>query len=180
LEVIIFGGSFDPIHNGHLEIIDKLKYLFPNKKIFIIPTFQNPIKDKIYASPTLRLKWIENVLQKKSNIIIESYELHQNKPSFTYKTIKYLIKNYKIEKIDFVIGQDNLANLDKWYKIKELKKMLNFIIVSRGDNNNNFDIKVCNNANSSDVRNKKCYKHIPNQIKKEVKEFYENNKRKNE
>lgn len=176
MDIIILGGSFDPIHNGHLEIINKAKSLFPHKKIFIIPTFQNPLKEKSSAPANLRVKWINDIFHQDEDIIIESYELKQKKPSFTYKTIKYLIKTYNIKKIDFIIGQDNLTNLDKWYKIKELKTMINFLIVSRGYNDESFDIEVLSNANSSDVRNKQCYEYVPNQIKKEVKEFYENNK----
>lgn len=176
MEIIIFGGSFDPIHNGHLEIINKLKSLFPNKKIFIIPTFQNPLKDKSSAPSTLRIKWIEDIFKQDKEIIIENYELTQKKPSFTYKTVKYLIENYDIEKIDFIIGQDNICDLDKWYKINELKKLINFMVVSRGDNSDKFDIKICNKANSTDIRNNNYYEYVPNQIKKEVKEFYENNK----
>ncbi len=176
MEIIIFGGSFDPVHYGHLEIIEKAKSLFADKKIFIIPTFQNPLKNKTLAPPSLRLKWIEDIFKKDDSIIIENYELKEKKPSFTYKTVKYLIKNYDIEKIDFIIGQDNLNHLDKWHKIDELKKMMNFIVISRGNNDGNFDIEVCNNANSSDIREKSYYEYVPNQIKKEVREFYENNK----
>jgi len=176
LEIIIFGGSFDPIHYGHIEIIEKIKYLFPNKKIFIIPTFQNPLKSNCIAYSSLRLKWIQDIFKNDSSIIIENYELNKKKPSFTYKTVKYLIKNYDIEKIDFIIGQDNFNHLDEWYKIEELKKMIDFVVVSRGNNDDNYDIKICNNANSSDIRKKSYYEYVPNQIKKEVKEFYENNK----
>ena len=176
MEIIIFGGSFDPIHCGHLEIIEKTKSLFPNKKIFIIPTFSNPLKNNSLASADLRFHWIQDIFKNDNDIIIENYELNKKKPSFTYNTIKYLLKSYDIEKIDFIIGQDNLIHLDKWHKIEELKKMLNFIVVSRGEHNEKFDIEICNNANSSDIREKSCYEYVPNQIKKEVKEFYENNK----
>ena len=183
IDFIVFGGSFDPIHLGHLEIIDKLRSIYPNKKIIIIPTYQNPLKQNIIADDKLRLQWIKDLLENKENIIIEDYELKQKKPNFTYETVKYLLKAYNPKHIDLVIGEDNLDNLENWKNINKLKKMLNFLIISRNTtyndkhNTDNYAIiKIDNSASSSEIRNNRDYQYVPKKIKQKVKEFYENNR----
>lgn len=183
VDLIVFGGSFDPIHLGHLEIITKLRSTYPNKKIIIIPTYQNPLKQNIIADDKLRLQWIKDLLENKENIIIEDYELKQKKPNFTYETVKYLLKAYNPEHIDLVIGEDNLDNLKNWKNINNLKKMINFLIISRNtiyNDKHNTDsyaiIKIDNSASSSKIRNNRDYQYVPKKIKQKVKEFYENNR----
>jgi len=169
--LIILGGSFDPIHLGHLEIIEKAREY--NQKILIIPTSQNPLKGNIVAPSSIRLKWINDILGDKPNIIIETYEIEKKSISFTYNTIKYIRDKFNTNNIKFLIGEDNLQSLDKWYNIVKLKKMVEFVVISRGDYANTAYMQIANKANSSDIRNGDM-SFVPKNIKKEVKKFYEN------
>ena len=116
MKTAIFGGSFDPIHKGHLEIIDRLSKMFD--KVIVLPNYQNPLKSN--ATPAKkRLEWLTKSITQ-NNVEISEFEINQNKPCYTIDTIKHFKQFY--DKITFVIGADNLLTLDKWKKIDELKK----------------------------------------------------------
>jgi len=126
MKTAIFGGSFDPIHKGHIEIINKLTDKFD--KVIVLPNYLNPLKESFSATPEQRIKWIKKSI-KNPKVEISDYEIKQNKTCYTINTIKHFLKTYK--NITFIIGADNLSTLNKWKDIKELKKLINFIVISR-------------------------------------------------
>ena len=168
MEVILFGGSFDPIHKGHIEIINQTVNLAD--KVIVIPNYLNPLKNSFSAPAELRLKWLKESINN-PKIEISDYELKQNKPCYTIDTIKHFKQFY--DKISFIIGADNLSTLDKWKNIDELKKLVEFIVVTR----NNIPIKGYKTINidipisSTEIRNGK-FEYVPENIKNEVINFY--------
>jgi nicotinate-nucleotide adenylyltransferase len=171
MKIAIFGGSFDPIHKGHLEIIDILSKKFD--KVIVLPNYLNPLKNRFSAPATKRFEWIQKSINN-PKVEINDYEIKQNKPCYTIDTIKHFLKKY--DKISFVIGADNLTTLDKWKNIDELKKLIDFVVISR--NNQKSTIYETINLNipisSTQIRKfpKKYIKYIPEEIKKEVIKFY--------
>jgi len=172
METVIFGGSFDPIHKGHLEIIEKLTQI--SDKVIVLPNYLNPLKNGFSAPAELRLKWLKKTINN-PKVEISDYEIKQNKPCYTIDTIKYFKQFY--DKISFVIGADNLSTLDKWKNIDELKKLVEFIVVTR----DNIPIKGYKTINinipisSTEIRNGK-FEYVPQQIKQEVINFYKGKK----
>ena len=168
MEVILFGGSFDPIHKGHIEIINQAVNLAD--KVIVIPNYLNPLKNSFSAPAELRLKWLKESINN-PKIEISDYEIKQNKPCYTIDTIKYFKQFY--DKISFVIGADNLVSLHKWKNIDELKKLVKFIVVTR----DNILIKGYKTINvniptsSTEIRNGK-FEYVPENIKNEVINFY--------
>ena len=124
--MILFGGSFDPIHLGHIEIIKKASKI---DKVIVLPNYLNPLKEKFSAPANLRLKWIKKSIRNIPNVEVSDYEIKQNKPCYTIDTIKYFRQFY--DKISFIIGADNLETLNRWKNIEELKNLVEFIIVTR-------------------------------------------------
>jgi len=172
MEAILFGGSFDPIHKGHLEIINKLSQM--DKKVIVLPNYLNPLKQKFSAPANLRLKWLKQTINN-PKVEISDYEIKQNKSCYTIDTVKYFKQFY--DKISFVIGADNLASLNKWKNIDELKQLVEFIVVTRdnipinGYKSINIDIPI----SSTEIRNGN-FEYIPEQIKQEVINFYKGKK----
>jgi len=168
MEVILFGGSFDPVHKGHIEIINKATNLAD--KVIVIPNYLNPLKNSFSAPAELRLKWLKQAINH-PKVEISDYEIKQNKPCYTIDTIKYFKQFY--DKISFVIGADNLASLDKWKNIDELKKLVEFIVVTRDNipiskyKSINVDIPI----SSTKIRDGK-FEYVPENIKNEVINFY--------
>jgi nicotinate-nucleotide adenylyltransferase len=172
MEVILFGGSFDPIHKGHIEIINQATNLAD--KVIVVPNYLNPLKNGFSAPANLRLKWLKETINN-PKVEISDYEIKQNKPCYTIDTIKHFKQFY--DKISFIIGADNLASLDKWKNIEELKKLVTFIVVTRdnipikGYKTINIDIPI----SSTEIRNGN-FNYIPEQIKQEVINFYKGRK----
>jgi len=128
--IALFGGSFDPPHIGHEAIVEAaldLKYI---DKVVIMPTFLNPFKSKSHAPSKLRLKWLKNIFLSYKNVKIDSYETDLKKKVPSIQSVKYLLKKYK--KVYLIIGADNLKSLPKWHNYEELKKLVTFIVASRG------------------------------------------------
>ena len=125
----IFGGSFDPPHNGHLKIVKQSLKKFKFEKIYWVVTKKNPLKKKAFFSIDERIKKSLKIVGKSSKIHVV-YLDKIIKSSKTYKVIKYFLKREKTKLIYLIIGSDNLITFhkwDNWKKILKLSKVLVFL-----------------------------------------------------
>lgn len=127
----IFGGTFDPFHNQHLNITNTAYHKLHLDEVWILPTKQNPLKDTVSANDEQRVAMINLVIKNYSWIKLNDYELTSKQPSYTINTINYFIKNYPNHKFFFIIGSDNLYTLNKWQGIEQLINLVNIIVVNR-------------------------------------------------
>ncbi|WDV44672.1 nicotinate-nucleotide adenylyltransferase [Clostridiaceae bacterium M8S5] len=129
----IFGGTFDPIHYGHLFIAEEVRTKLQLDKIVFIPTGRSPHKkDKSVSSK--RHRYEMTMLAIASNPCFEASDLEQknNEVNYTVNTIKRFIRDRSdIENLYFIIGADTLLQLRTWRNISELFKMCKFVVVSR-------------------------------------------------
>jgi nicotinate-nucleotide adenylyltransferase len=111
-------------------------------------------------------------------IKIIDYEVKQNKKVPTYETIQFLQKQYNIKKIFLIIGADNLKDVHLWYNFKNLKELVQFIVISRDNiklKNNYIDpiyIEFNEDISSTSLRETKELKYIPKKIQNKVKELW--------
>lgn len=122
-----FFGTFNPIHNAHLEIANKIKEKYNFEEVVFVPAFA-PAHKKDFASAKDRLKMAQ-LAAGKENVCDIEFKLPL--PSYSYRTILELKKRDKTEKINFIIGYDAFFNIEKWAKPEILKENINFIIVPR-------------------------------------------------
>lgn len=135
MELCVFQGTFNPIHNAHLRvakyIFDKIK---PDKFLFI-PACVPPHKDCDSNLSLHRLEMVRLAVQDFSKFEVSDIEYKREGKSFTYLTILELYKLYpNLEKIYFVIGTDAFRKIESWYKAEELKKLVKFIVFERENN----------------------------------------------
>ena len=131
MRIAIFGGSFDPVHIGHKAIVKTALDGLDIDKLIVVPTYLNPFKSSFYLDPQTRFKFLKKVFNNFKKVDICDYEINKEKLSYSFDTVNYLKKLYSPTKIYFILGEDNLENLDKWYKIEELKTLVEFVIVIR-------------------------------------------------
>lgn len=132
--IAIYGGAFDPIHNGHVAIIQELKKNKEMDEVWIMPTRVSRWKNDA-APSSLRLKCIEEAIKGLDNVHIRLDEINSQKEViYTIDTIKELHQIYPDVNFYFVIGYDQLAKLDKWKDINELSNLVNFLVVGRPNN----------------------------------------------
>jgi nicotinate-nucleotide adenylyltransferase len=133
----LFGGSFDPPHQGHLEIskisIKKLSL----DKLYWCVTKQNPLKNKTFFTLSNRIKKSKIITNKIKKIKIKFFE-DKIKSGRTIDLIKYLNKKEKKNEFFLIIGSDSLINLHKWKKWKLLTKLIKIVVFSRKD----YDVKA--------------------------------------
>lgn len=127
----IFGGTFDPIHLGHLEIIKALNELSPNHSIRIIPCAIPPLKDAPQTSFKERLNMISLATKSFANVLIDSRESQRDKPSYTIDTLHELNHAFPENTFIFVMGADSIASFKQWHDWQQLANFCHLVIVNR-------------------------------------------------
>lgn len=126
----IFGGTFDPIHIGHLITAQSLLEFRKLDKIIFIPCFLSPHKRQIQNSdPKHRLEILKLSIQYQKQFSYSEIELKRGEVSFTIDTVRELKKQY--DYIDLIIGFDNLIVFDSWKEPDELFKLTNVVVMKR-------------------------------------------------
>ena len=126
----IFGGSFDPIHYGHLMICEYIKEEMGLDKVIFIPTGNPPHKD-LELSAEDRYEMVKLAISPNPDFEISDIETTRVKKSYTVDTIRELKKIYKEEKLYFLIGLDSLFQLKTWMKIGDLSQEIEFVVALR-------------------------------------------------
>ncbi|WP_295148107.1 nicotinate-nucleotide adenylyltransferase [uncultured Peptoniphilus sp.] len=126
----IFGGSFNPIHYGHLMICEYIKEEMGLDKVIFIPT-GNPPHKEIGVSAEDRYEMVRLAISPNPDFEISDIETTRVKLSYTVDTIRELKKIYKEEKLYFLIGLDSLFQLKTWKKIGDLSQEIEFVVALR-------------------------------------------------
>lgn len=129
----LLGGSFNPVHNGHLHIAAQALSHFKLGKILFIPAHIPPFKNQ---SPDLapiehRLKMLEIALKFRDNLEVDTFEAQKDATSYTIDTLLHFSKQTK--NLHFIIGMDAFQDITKWHKYEELFKLSHFIVIQRPD-----------------------------------------------
>lgn len=132
MKIGIFGGAFNPIHNGHLSIAEQLISFNYLDEVWLLPCFSH-VWNKSLNSPDHRKTMIDKALAEICNpkIILSTFELDQHKPMYTIDTVKLLKRKYPQNKLFWIIGSDNLQNFDKWHKKNELLELIHFFVAPK-------------------------------------------------
>jgi nicotinate-nucleotide adenylyltransferase len=176
LTYALFGGSFDPPHLGHKEIIKKaLNYA---NKVIVMPTYLNPFKNSFNAPPLKRIEWVKKSFDFK-DVEICDFEIKQNRAVYTIESFKYLTKTKNKNIKYIIIGSDNLKNITKWKSFNELNNAVTWLIASREGFNLNCDalksfkiLPININVSSTQIRNGEKLEFLDEKIKQDVLKFY--------
>lgn len=131
-KIIIYGGAFDPIHNGHLRSASSAS-MFLNADVVFVPSKGNVGKN-VHASNSDRLAMCKKALKESGNASFVLDDCDLSRPgSVTYSidTARYFQKKYKKREIYFLIGADQVNNLESWKDIDELAKIVKFAFLPR-------------------------------------------------
>jgi len=134
----IFGGSFNPIHIGHMIIADDFFEQIGLDKVIFVPTFISPFKvnSEKQIPDNLRLSMLRDAISHDPRFEVDDFEISKGDISFTYDTVIHIKGKFQTSNIFMLVGQDNLKDLKKWYKFEELNKMVTFCVAGRITNSN--------------------------------------------
>jgi len=132
MNIAIFGGSFNPVHLGHYEIVRQTQQLFNMSKIIVVPTYQNPLKDSLPSVPEeLRLKMLYLTFKSHKNVEISDFELQKRKISYTYQTLTYFKKQYSDHQLFLIMGEDAYSSFHLWAEADKILKLSNILVFYR-------------------------------------------------
>jgi len=133
LRIAFFGGTFDPVHEGHLELAQKAIHTLKLDRILFIPCRRSPHKtEEPGASDSERLDMLRLATASFSWAKIENYELKKPPPSYTWETVQHFKETLDPKtQLFLLIGFDQWNALPRWSNIETLAKLVEFIVVGR-------------------------------------------------
>lgn len=132
MKVGILGGTFNPIHSGHINIASHSYSLFGLDKIILIPTNIPPHKtSNDLVSGVDRLNMCRLAVRELDYAYVSDVELRRDGPSRTLDTLIYLTETYPEDEFYLIIGSDMFLTFDQWYKFKEILKMVSLCVFCR-------------------------------------------------
>ena len=129
--IALYGGSFDPVHIGHLRIAEDIRETYNFEKIIFIPAYVSPLKSKSNASAEDRLNMLNLATKDNPKFEISTIEIARKGKSYTIDTVKFFKEKLGYNPY-FIVGTDAFLTLHLWKDSKELVKLTNFIVVGRG------------------------------------------------
>ncbi len=171
--IAIFGGSFDPPHLGHVAIMKKALETLEIEKLIVVPAYISPFKKGHSAPADLRIKWLRAISAFDPRIEVSDYEIKRGGKSYTYDTVTHFKQFF--DTIYLIIGADNLKTLSKWYRFRDLDKMVRWVVATRSDTpvpDRFIRLDIDMPISSTALREKIDPKWIPEVIREEVVRYY--------
>lgn len=128
----LMGGSFDPVHSGHLLAASRAAEKLSLEEVVFIPARVSPHKDsRRAASPSHRLKMLELCVRADPRFRVCDAELRRPAPSYTADTLRILAKRRPSDELYFIAGTEVFAEMDTWKDFGEIFGLANFVVVRR-------------------------------------------------
>lgn len=132
MKIGIFGGTFDPIHNGHLYIAYEAERQLGLDKVIIIPSGTPPHKKSSKVTDAnVRLEMVKIAAKRYVNFEVDDYEVKKEGRSYTCETLKHYREVYKDSELYFILGADSLINIDTWKNVDEIVSYATLIVFKR-------------------------------------------------
>jgi len=136
-KIAIYGGTFDPIHKGHLHVIAEIISRGLADRILLIPAGQPQLRGQEPVAPANDRRAMCQVALKDlpaevaAKVEVNPIEILRQGPSFTIDTVEAVAHTYPDDQIALIIGTDAFAKIDQWHRTRELQDMVEFIVIDR-------------------------------------------------
>ncbi len=131
-KIAIYGGTFDPIHHGHLIVAREALERLGAEEVIFIPARLSPFrKTAPVAKDEIRLWMIQAAIEAEPGFAVDDCELRRPWPSYTIDTVEQIRQRNADATIYCLIGEDNVDKLTKWRRFADLEKMVRFVVLDR-------------------------------------------------
>ncbi len=132
MKIGILGGTFNPVHNGHLILAEEAREKLGLDKIIFVPANLPPHKETYgIIDPQVRLKMLKLAIKGNKYFDFSDIEIKRPGRSYTIDTVKALRSKYKEDELYFIVGSDLLKYLEEWKDLNEIFKIVKFIVATR-------------------------------------------------
>ena len=134
MRLALYGGSFDPIHHGHLILARQALEQLKLEKVIFIPASESPFKpDHTTSGASHRLSMVRLAIKDEPRFALDTLEVEGSAPSYTIDTARAYQQRYPTDELFFLVGEDHLKTLPQWNNFDELDRILQFALLSRSD-----------------------------------------------
>lgn len=128
----IFGGSFNPIHNGHIALAKAFLEKENLNEVWFLVSPQNPFKvNQQLLADHLRLELVRKAIADNPHFRASDYEFQLPKPSYTWNTLQHLSHDYPTHRFTLLVGGDNWAAFDRWYHAEDILSNYKIVVYPR-------------------------------------------------
>ena len=132
MRLALYGGTFDPIHHGHLILAREAIELFGLERVIFVPAAVSPHKLARQPAPAeLRRRMIAEAIAGEARFELDDRELRREGPSFTIDTVLELRAELPAAELFYLIGGDNMPQLKTWHRFEELRTLVQFVVLNR-------------------------------------------------
>jgi nicotinate-nucleotide adenylyltransferase len=129
--ICLFGGTFDPVHYGHLKPLEELQQTLVADAVHILPASVPPHRPAPQASSQQRVEMLELALRDYPGFFLDTRELERSGPSWTVLTLQSFRQQYPDDSLCLVMGSDAFADLPTWYHWQEILQLAHIIVIER-------------------------------------------------
>ena len=134
LRLGLYGGSFDPIHHGHLILARQALEDLSLDRVIFIPAAESPFKlNQSAASAADRFAMVQLAVQDEPAFFVDPIEIDREAPSYTIDTARTYHAQYPDDTLYFLVGEDHVSALPTWNDFEKLDELVHFAILSRSD-----------------------------------------------
>jgi len=136
----ILGGTFDPVHYGHLRTALDVQQQLSLTEVRFIPCGEPPHRNKPVAEPLQRLAMIRTAITGQEKFTLDDREIRRAGPSYMVDTLKSLKRDFENESLCLLLGTDAFNGLDKWHRWEQIFELANIIVMQRPADNESFEL----------------------------------------
>lgn len=129
--ICLFGGTFDPVHYGHLKPLNELQQYLAADAVYVLPASIPPHRPAPQASSEQRQNMLQLALREYPGFILDSRELERSGPSWTVLTLQSFRQQYPDASLCLVMGSDAFNGLSSWYHWQKIPQLANIIVIER-------------------------------------------------
>jgi nicotinate-nucleotide adenylyltransferase len=134
MRIGIYGGTFNPVHHGHLILARQALEEFKLDRLVLVPAAESPFKLQNHSAPAGdRLAMLQLAISGEDGFSVDPLEIDRGGVSYSIDTVKLFRNRHPGAELFFLVGEDNADRLTEWHRFEELKKLAHFVVLSRSE-----------------------------------------------
>jgi nicotinate-nucleotide adenylyltransferase len=158
MRIGIYGGTFNPVHHGHLILARQALEEFKLDRLIFVPAAESPFKIQNHTAPAGdRLAMLQSAIAGEDRFAVDPLEIERGGVSYSIDTVKIFRSRDPKAELFFLVGEDNADRLAEWHRFEELKKLVCFVVLSRSEDFESSDYPVVQRRieiSSTEIRNR--------------------------